>query len=107
MMLGRGCQSKEHRHVQNIEPDSCHNGHRYRQEFVPRCRPRSARRNCAAAEMVTRTDRSAAREYAAVPDRDGGLCWRTSPEPQVAIAGARCAADAGEIRPPVCKGTEE
>ena len=23
---------------------------------------------------------------ATVPDRDGSLCWRTSPEPQIAIA---------------------
>jgi hypothetical protein len=28
----------------------------------------------------------AARQHAAVPDRDGSLCWRTSPEPQIAIA---------------------
>jgi hypothetical protein len=37
-------------------------------------------------------------EHAAVPDRDGGLCRRPSPEPRTAIARPRCAVDAGEIR---------
>jgi transposase len=30
--------SKEHRHVQQVNRDHCHDGHRYRQEFVPRRR---------------------------------------------------------------------
>src|SRR5215468_1834878 len=34
----------------------------------------------------------------AVPDRHGGLCRRTSPEPQAASARSRCATDAREIR---------
>ena len=32
------CQT-EHRHVQQINRDHCHDGHRYWQEFVPRRRP--------------------------------------------------------------------
>src|SRR5258707_1178262 len=31
-----GARSKEHRHVQHIKRDYCHDGHRYREEFVPR-----------------------------------------------------------------------
>jgi transposase len=38
VMLGRGRVSKEHRHVQQVNRDHCHDGHRYRQEFVPRRR---------------------------------------------------------------------
>src|SRR5215468_2025444 len=47
--------------------------------------------------MVTRPSRSAACEHACVPDRHGGLCRRTSPEPQTASAWSRCATDAREI----------
>jgi len=36
MMLGRGCQLKEHRHVQQISRDHFHHGHWYWQESVPR-----------------------------------------------------------------------
>jgi hypothetical protein len=54
------------------------------QEFVPRRRPRSTRRDSAAAEVVTRPDRSTARCNAAVRDRYRGLCRRTSPERQAA-----------------------
>jgi hypothetical protein len=92
---------KEHRHVQQIKRDSCHDGHRYRKELVPRRRLRSTRRDRAAAEVVTRPGRSAARQHVAVPDRHGGLCWRASPESQTTIAWSRCTADAGEIRAPV------
>jgi GH15 family glucan-1,4-alpha-glucosidase len=42
------CQT-EHRHVQQINRDHCHDGHRYWQEFVPRCWPRSTRRDHTAA----------------------------------------------------------
>jgi hypothetical protein len=42
----------------------------------------STRRDLAAAEMVTRPGRSTARRNAAVADRHGSLCWRTSLEPQ-------------------------
>jgi hypothetical protein len=45
------CQT-EHRHVQQINRDHCHDGRR--QEFAPRRRPRSTRRDRAAAEVVTR-----------------------------------------------------
>ncbi len=45
--------------------DGCHDGHRYWQEFVPRRRPRSTRRNRIEAEVVARPGRSAARGNAA------------------------------------------
>jgi hypothetical protein len=51
------------------------------QELVPRYRPRSARRDRAATEMVTPPDRSTAREHTSVPDRHGGMRWCASPEP--------------------------
>src|SRR5262245_51998401 len=51
------CQT-EHRHVQQINRDHCHHGHRYRQEFVPRGRARPARRDRPAAEVVTWPDRA-------------------------------------------------
>src|SRR5215471_7412771 len=50
---GRGWQSKEHSHVQQIQSDHCHDGYRYWQEFIPRRRPRSTWRDRAAAEVVT------------------------------------------------------
>src|SRR6266566_8494742 len=84
VMLRWGECQTEHRHVQQINRDHCYDGHRYWQEFVPRRRPRSARRDRAAAEVVTRPDRSAAYQHAAVPDWHGSLRWRTSPEPQAA-----------------------
>jgi hypothetical protein len=51
------------------------------QELVPRYRPRSARRDRAATEMVTPPDRSTACEHTSVPDRHGGMRWCASPEP--------------------------
>jgi hypothetical protein len=53
VMLGWGECQTEHRHVQQINRDHCHDGHRYWQEFVPRRRPRSTRRDPAAAGVVT------------------------------------------------------
>ena len=64
-------------------------------------------RDRAATEVVTPPDRSAAREHTSVPDRHGGMRWRASSEPQTSIARSRCPADAGEIRAPVFKRTEE
>ncbi len=49
-----GARPNEHRRVQQINRDHCPDGHRYRQEFVPRRRARSARRDRAATEVVTR-----------------------------------------------------
>jgi hypothetical protein len=40
-----GARPNEHRHVQQINRDHCPDGHRYRQEFVPRRWARSARRD--------------------------------------------------------------
>jgi transposase len=37
-------------------------------------------------------------------DRNGGLCWRPSPEPQTAIARSRCTVDAGEKRAALFEG---
>jgi hypothetical protein len=48
-----GRLSTEHRHVQQIRSDRCHNGHRYWQEFIPRCGSRSAGYNRAPAEVIT------------------------------------------------------
>src|ERR1700704_3816678 len=61
----------------------------------------------AATEVVTPSDRSAAREHTSVPDRHGGMRWCASPEPQTSIARSRCPIDAGEIRAPLFKRTEE
>src|SRR5215470_902916 len=102
-----GRPTEEHRNVQQDKFDCYHDGHRHRQERVPSRRPRPARRDRAAAEVVARPGRSTAREYAAVSDRDGGLCWRPSPEPQTAIARSRCTFDAGEIRAALFEGAEE
>jgi transposase len=51
--------------------------------------------------------RSTTCEHAAVPDRDGGLRWRPSPEPQTATTRSRCAIDAGEIRAALFEGAEK
>src|SRR5215831_152158 len=105
MMLGWGEETKEHHHVQQIKFACYHDGHRHWQARVPCCRPRPARRDRAAAEVVARPSRSAARENAAVSDRDGSLCWRPSPEPQTAITRSRRAFDASEIRAALFEGT--
>jgi len=55
-----------------------------------RVRPRSTRRDRAAAEVVTRPDRNTAHRNAALPDRHGGLCRCTSLEPQAASSRPRC-----------------
>ena len=78
--------------------------HRYRQELVPRRGPRCARRHRAAAKVVAWASGSAARQYTGLPDRDGSLRRRTSPEPQTRIAWPRCRVDAGQICPPYSKG---
>src|SRR5690348_10166930 len=69
--------------------------------------PRPAWRDRVAAEVVARSDRSTAREHAAVSDRNGGLCWRASSEPQTALARSRCPFDAGEIRAALFERVEE
>jgi hypothetical protein len=48
-------------------------GHRYRQELVPRRGPRCVRRHRAAAKVVAWPSGSAARQYTALPDRHGSL----------------------------------
>jgi hypothetical protein len=74
--------------------------HRYRQELVPRRRPRCTRRHRAAAKVVAWPSGSAARQYAALPDRHGSLRRHPSPEPQTGIAWSQCQIDAGQICPP-------
>jgi hypothetical protein len=44
---------------------------------------------------------------AAVPTRDGGLCWRPPPEPPTAIARSRCTLDAREIHAALFQRAEE
>jgi hypothetical protein len=66
-------------------------------KIVPHRWPRSARRDRAAAEVIARPGRSAARRNGAVPDRHGSLRWCTSLEQQPASALSRCATDAREI----------
>ena len=61
--------------------------HRYWQELVPRCRPRCARRDRAAAEVVAWPSRNSLRQYAALPDRHGSLRRRASSEPQTRSLG--------------------
>src|SRR5215813_6330714 len=63
-MPGRGECQMEHRHVQQINRDHCHDGYRYWQEFVPRRWPRPTRRDRTAAEVVTRL--AATRKLAAL-----------------------------------------
>src|SRR5262249_27903667 len=75
---GKGRQSQGARHVSASQHDDRRYGHRYRQELVPRRSARSARRYRAAAEVVAWPGRIAISQYAALPGRDGGLCWGTS-----------------------------
>jgi hypothetical protein len=96
-MLEWGESQKGHRHVQQNNRNHCHDGHRYWQEFVPSRRARPARRSCPAAEVITRPDRSAALQHAAVSGWHGSLRWQASPEPQAASLRSRCATDAREV----------
>src|SRR6266702_3745171 len=57
--------------------------------------------------MVTGPGGNAARQHAALPDRDGGLRRGTSSQSQAQGSWSRCPADAGEGRSPVFEGTEE
>ena len=66
-------KTKEHRHVQQVELDRCHDGYRHRQERISSRRPRPAWRDRAAAEVVAGPCRSTAREHAALSDRDGSV----------------------------------
>src|SRR6266567_2793842 len=68
-----GRQSQGARYVSATQHDDRRHWCRYRQELVPRCGPRSARRHRAAAEMVTRPGGITVCQHAALPDRDGGL----------------------------------
>src|SRR5262245_42985596 len=61
------------RHVPGAQLSGRRHRHRYRQELVPHRRPRSTRSYRVAAEVVARPGGNAARQPAAVPDRDGGL----------------------------------
>lgn len=85
--LRRGRQTNSRHH--------CQDRHRYWQEFLPRPRPRSARRD--AAELVARPDRT--RRNVAVPDRCGKPVSALR-QSQAAGPRLRCAADAGEIYAP-------
>src|SRR5262252_1663928 len=69
--------------------------YRYRQELVSRRRPGWTWGSRAPAEVVAWAGGSTARQYAALPDRLGGLgrCPSSQPPPQ--IAWPRCLADAG------------
>src|SRR6266568_8016514 len=69
----QGRQSQGARYVSATQHDDRRHWCRYRQELVPRCGPRSARRHRAAAEMVTRPGGITVCQHAALPDRDGGL----------------------------------
>src|SRR5262249_4387082 len=98
--------AKERRHVKQIKFDR-YGGHRHRQELIPCHRPRWARGDCAASEVVAHPSGHTARQYAAVPDWNGGLRRRASLEPQTAIMRPRCPIDAGEVRAPLFEGAEE
>jgi hypothetical protein len=76
-------------------------------KLFPHRWPRSARRHCAAAEVVAGPGAGAARQPAVVSDRDGGLRRCASSQSQAADAGTRRTPDASEIRAPVFKGAEE
>ena len=64
-------------------------------------------RNRAASEVVAWPGGSTLCQYAAVPDRHGGLRRCASSQSQAQGAWARCAADAGEVRATLFQGTEE
>ena len=51
--------------------------------------------------------RSTAGEYAAVPDRYGGLCWCPPSQPEASGIWSRYSADAGEVCASLLEGTEE
>src|SRR6266542_3031855 len=103
----QGRQRQGARYVSATQHDDRRDWHRYRQELVPRCRPRSARRDRAAAEVVTWPGANTVGQHAALPERDGGLRRGTSSQSQAQGSWARCPADAGEVRSPVFEGTEE
>src|SRR5271170_5183918 len=48
----QGRQRQGARHVSNTQSRDRRSRHRYRQELIPRCWPRSARRDCAGSEVV-------------------------------------------------------
>src|ERR1700737_4384860 len=104
---GSGHRRQGARHVSEIQLRNRRDRHRYRQELVPHRGPRSARRNRAAAEVVTRPGRSTARQPATVLNRYGGLRRRASSQSQAPNAWPRRPTDAREIRAPLFEGTEE
>jgi hypothetical protein len=58
-------------------------------------------------QVVARSGRSTAGQYAALPDWHGGLCRCASPQPQAQGAWPRRPADAGEVCAAVLEGAEE
>src|SRR6202047_2588719 len=104
---GKGRPRQGARHVSETQLSDRRDRHRYRQELVPHRGPRSARRNRAAAEVVTRPGRSTARQPATVLNRYGGLRRRASSQSQAPNARPRRPTDAREIRAPLFEGTEE
>src|SRR5258705_13161890 len=104
---GKGGPRQGARHVSETQLSDRRDRHRYRQELVPHRGPRSARRNRAAAEVVTRPGRSTARQPATVLNRYGGLRRRALSQSQAPNARPRRPTDAREIRAPLFEGTEE
>src|SRR6202043_2990494 len=104
---GKGRPRQGARHVPETQLSDRRDRHRSRQELVPHRGPRSARRNRAAAEVVTRPGRSTARQPATVLNRYGGLRRRASSQSQAPNARPRRPTDAREIRAPLFEGTEE
>src|SRR6516225_9607414 len=96
--LARGTEDKGACHVPDTQQQNRRDRHRYRQEFVPRCRPRSAWSSAAAPEVVAWPGGGAACQPAAVPHRYGGLHRGASSQSQASGAWPRRPADAGEIR---------
>src|ERR1700736_4374379 len=100
---GGGHRRQGARHVTETRHFANRDRHRYRQELVPHRGPRSARRNRAAAEVVTRPGRSTAHQPATVLNRYGGLRRRASSQSQAPNARPRRPTDAREIRAPLTK----
>src|ERR1700730_301422 len=98
---GGGHRRQGARHVTETRHFANRDRHRYRQELVPHRGPRSARRNRAAAEVVTRPGSSTARQPATVLNRYGGLRRRASSQSQAPNARPRRPTDARKIRAPL------
>src|SRR5260370_37496821 len=80
---GKGRPRQGARHVSETQLSDRRDRHRYRQELVPHRGPRSARRNRAAAEVVTLLGGITALDPSSVVNMDRWLLWDALSQSQV------------------------